>query len=709
MAAAAKETVQHVVNGLSLEFDPRSLALRSLGCGRARWLDNRPKGEPLWQIHIVNAEGARLTLDGAAARRATARMDGDTLRLRWDGVHHADAKAGPFDVRVDIAPSSSGRNLTGWRLTVENRSGTWSIWHIVFPRLCGLTPGKDAAGDRVFWPELWGVQAVGWDAMTEVSGPCGGYGKHSMQFMGFTRGDRTLYLAAHDPDLWQKQMTFDPGKPDAQPRSAQMHFLCYPAGMGEPGNGYAQPYDTVVGEVAGDWYDASRVYAAFARRQPWATTPPPTADPRPREQREVLVWEQASVNAYPVDRITTVNRLEPKEWVARMKTLRKRLGVRMAVHLYHWHQTQFDTNYPDYFPVKRGLKALVAELESADIRVMPYINGRLWDLSAPSFDATALKHAAKITPQRANPTVRFAWPEHYGNGQQLTGMCMASEFWRKKVVGLCGRIVKELGCGGVYLDQLGCFGGGLCMDPEHGHDLGGGGYWLEGYRKLLAAVRKEVGPGTLLTTENNWEGCVADFDALLDTSWNKDGNVPIFPAVYWGLGSIYGGDVMDAAYRDGGDAFVQRMGMRFVWGGLFGWGHFEPLLERTNRELMAYFTNLCRLRTKHAGLFARGEFLRPPLVTLGRGGAASDHPLQGPVLSGMWADADDERRCGLFLVNVTRKPQRVRVAITDERWRSARMAAGVEGVKPARTQDGRATFNVSLGALDAVAVPLTID
>ena len=151
-----------------------------------------------------------------------------------------------------------------------------------------------------------------------------------MQFMGFTRGAHTLYLGAHDPAHWQKKMHFRPGVPADRVRKAAMHIEAYPPGMTEAGNDYDQPYDMIVGEVAGNWYDAARVYGAFARRQPWACQPPPRAHQGPREAREVLVWEQASINAAPMDRVVSINKKDPAEWVAEMIALREKLGVRIS-------------------------------------------------------------------------------------------------------------------------------------------------------------------------------------------------------------------------------------------------------------------------------------------------------------------------------------------------------------------------------------------
>ncbi len=668
------QTVSYIVNNVSIELTADTLELCRLKVGERTWLDNGAEGAPLWQVHLADAGGRQVNLDGAAAAAVAARMDGDTLRLEWQGVQDPDTGAGPFDVQVAIASHATAPHLTAWRLTVKNHSQDWTLWHALFPRINGVLPNADSANDRVFWPEMWGMQATGWDTMPALSAPCGGYGKHAMQFMGFTRAEQTLYMGAHDPEQWQKQMIFAPGKATDAPRRAAMHFLLYPEGMTQAGNSFEQNYDIVVGELDGDWYDAATLYAGYARQQPWANQPPANAFHGAREDREVLIWEQASANKFPSDRLVTVNDKPVAEWTASMKELRRRLGVRIAVHMYHWHQTPFDTDYPDYFPIKAGFKELVAELKEGGVVVMPYINGRLWDQAAPSYGPEAEAAAEKISAHRVNPKTLYAWPENYGNGQLLTGMCMHTEYWRETVVNLCRRIVEDLGCGGVYLDQLGCFGGRTCLDPSHGHPLGGGAYWLEGMRHLVAAIRDEIGPDPLLTTECNWEGCVADFDGLLDTEWNHETNIPLFPAVYWGRNSIFGGTFFGNTYRNDGEILVRRASMRFVWGGQFGWGHFEPLLKPENKELFDYFATLCRLRTEYARFFCRGEFLRPPEIRMPDGTLCTS-PLQGPVLGARWSDPDAPENAAVFLVNVTRQAQSVQVRVEDTGTVSVDLAA----------------------------------
>src|SRR5690606_8626833 len=113
------------------------------------------------------------------------------------------------------------------------------------------------------------------------------------------------------------------------------------------------------------------------------------------------------------------------------------------------------------------------------------INGRLWDINARSWtERNAERYAVKHSAERVAPRQLVPYLEDYGSGQKLSPMCIATSFWRETLVELCRRIVHELGCDGVYLDQIAAEKAELCCNREHGHPLGGGGWWLDGYRQL---------------------------------------------------------------------------------------------------------------------------------------------------------------------------------------------------------------------------------
>jgi hypothetical protein len=683
---------RYEINGLWLELTRPQGALRRLGAGEEVWCDGAAAGEPLWQLYVANAAGHRRTLDGSAAARTAVEAGGPSLRLRWEAVADAASGAGPFDVTIRIRPADRDA-LTAWRIDVTNRAADWTLWHVVFPRLGGLMPAGTGRDDRLYWPDGWGRQAAGWAAMPDIDVQPSGW-SYSMQFIAYAHGRRMLYFGWHDPHHFMRRIAFQ--KTPRRPRKARVYLTNYPEDMSVCGNAWRQGYDNVVGVLDGDWYDAARTYGRWARRQDWAARPAGAADRPPPERRQVHAWVLSTINEYPVDRVVTVNGRPVSRWTADVRRLAEHLGARIGVHLYQWHRTPFDTDYPHYFPVKDGLAELIAELKDAGVLVMPYINGRLWDISTASFIRDgAERFATKGVSHRADPPRRFLHLEEYPSRQKLANMCIATPFWRDRITETCRRIVHELGCDAVYIDQMGAAYGTPCFDPSHGHPLGGGGYALDGYRRLSEAIRREVGPECLLTTETNWEGCVADYDGLLSYIWSTDDMIPIFATVHWGQATMFGCEISDEAMRrQGGREFVRRMSMLFVWGAQLGWNHLTILLEKRLRPVLEHFGRLCRLRAEHAATLCRGEFLRPPRLTDAGTGRPCRSPLAGPVLGSMWS-APERDGALVLLANVTRRAVEVTVEVADDRWRSAQPAAGPD----AGASDG-ADSSVAVRALD---------
>ena len=672
------------INGLRLTLTTERLLFAALDADDGLWLDGGPEGTSLWSLCTVDAEGRRATLMAAqAGTAALKRMDG-ALRLQWRDVTDPATGAGPFDVDIEIKPGSA-RGLTAWRIGVANGSAAWTLWSVEFPRLAGLKPSARPTRDRLFYPDCWGMEYRG-AAMPRLHRRYPRGWETTMQFLGYTRGKHTLYLGTHDPQLTTKELSFvPPGMRGASPAPGSLGVVMYPEDMTRAGNGLMPDYDTVLGVLAGDWYDASQVYADWARRQSWATTPPPAAGRAPRAAREVHAWQVTQIQEKPLDR-----------WADLTEQLAKRLGVRLGVHFYNWHQIPFDASYPDYFPARDGFRELVARLRKSAIVTMPYINGRLWDINARSWtEREALRFAAKGSSQRVQPRTVFPYLEEYGSGQKLAPMCPATEFWRATVIDLCRRIVHELGCDGVYIDQIAAEKAELCFDATHGHPLGGGGFWLDGYRRMASGIRQAVGPEPILTTECNWEGCAADFDALL--SWHRFGDelVPMFPAVYAGLARLFGCQFSPQDLtQNGGESFARRMAMLFVWGGQLGWGDLTPLLEPSQKTLCDYFVRLCRARQSYADLFASGRMLRPPQV--GASGRAA-------LYASVWQMGDGTGTV-LFLVNPSRRRVSAGVQVR---------AAEAEGLKPAARgvsfegfRGGLARLRADLGPFAVVSVPL---
>ena len=90
--------------------------------------------------------------------------------------------------------------------------------------------------------------------------------------------------------------------------------------------------------------------------------------------------------------------------------------------------------------------------------------------------------------------------DKYG-GHRLSVMCPTTKLWQKKLDDLCDTMENEIGVNALYLDQISASMPAPCFDRTHGHPLGGGSHWTEGYRELMKTIReKAVKRGVALTS-----------------------------------------------------------------------------------------------------------------------------------------------------------------------------------------------------------------
>jgi hypothetical protein len=277
------------------------------------------------------------------------------------------------------------------------------------------------------------------------------------------------------------------------------------------------------------------------------------------------------------------------------------------VHWYNWHQIPFDDDYPHYFPTKPGFVEGVAELQAASVRVMPYINGRLWDKDTDDFESVALPGATK--GRDGTPYI-----ETYGSGQELAPMCPTQPVWRDKVKEIVLRLVgPECNVDGVYIDQVAAAAPRLCYDASHGHPLGGGHWWtMDGYWPMLTGLLKTMAeryPDKMLTTECSAEPYVQCFDAYLTWHYQHENAVPAVAAVC-GEKMLF----FSRAYK-GNDQLAHRMknAQALVFGEQLGWG--PPEIIDTNPTTAAHLRRCARVRHQLLPYLAHGKLVRPPMVS----------------------------------------------------------------------------------------------
>jgi len=551
------------------------------------FLDSLTTPPVIWQARLRRPDGK--TIDTLAGGPASITVDRAglprrlVLRLSWPG---------------ELSPTASitldaGTGLSRWRFSAAKPEGERALWEVDFPVLSGLGSREHPERDTAAVPRSWG-QAFPNPTVTlsrhSVNYPSAGW---TMQYALLYHGNSGLYLGVHDPRAYSKCFTMETLH-DAAGGNLAWRVTHYVPDMGKPGQGWAAPYDAIVGTYTGDWYEGSRIYRRFAETTPWLSK----GLLAKRKDvgtaiRPLAIWMLASGG--------------PDTVVPQVKQFHEFFNVPMGVHWYNWHQIPFDDNYPHYFPTKPGFREGVAELKALGIAVMPYINGRLWDTDTADWPDAKPSSAMRADGEN--------YVEEYGSKQKLAPMCPTTPLWQQKMKETVLRLVREEGVSGVYLDQITAARPALCYNPTHGHPLGGGYHWWSGYRKLLGDIRAELArthPTAFLTSENNSEPWTDLLEGHLTWTPPLGDLVPMYGVVYGGYAYPFGRQMNRAALDDRNGAAIE-FATQFLWGGQLAWlGNI--ILEPKYRPEAEYLRLLAQTRAQCIPYLAEGEMLKPPAI-----------------------------------------------------------------------------------------------
>jgi hypothetical protein len=616
--------------------------------------------------HLPTKREVQLNAD-ASWKQVDWQLKGNTITLQW-----RQPKEIGKDVVVNLR-ASLGANSIGWQISIANLPADWSILRITFPQLAIADLGE---GAEVFFPRgpgevqrnLWrrsfnyrSLYPNGWATMQFVAAYSGtrdkGRGAREQKREGEAPAEPTgIYVGVHDPNGSAKDIVV---RSEPQMKRVTLAFEHPVPNMGIGGNGFALAGKVVWQLLHGDWFDAAMIYRDWVRKEarwfPKGTrgTGQGTRVDTPLWMRELCVW--------------AVGGGAPKECVPIVKEFAKFMGVPVGFHWYNWHQIPFDNDYPHYFPTKEGFAEGVRELQQSGVFVMPYINGRLWDTRDKGnedwqFSKVALPAATK-REDRTPYTESYGSKEVDGSDVKLAPMCPTTKLWQDKVREIVLRLFNEFGVNAVYIDQVAAAPPVLCFDKRHGHPLGGGSWWNEGYWQMLDAIRKTMPKDRMLTTECNAEPFVKWFDGYLTWHWQHDGQVPAFPAVYGGAIQMFG-----RAYRGGPTkdlALRMKAGQQLVFGEQIGWIDPNIVREKENAE---FLRQVVRLRWQLRRYFWMGEMARPPKLSGDIPKVRADWQWAGEwwvetdaVLTGAWR-LPKEGKLALLFVNVSDQLVTVTVA-----------------------------------------------
>jgi len=544
------------------------------------------------------------------------------------------AKTLKMPVRV-IVEARRDSGLSYWHFETDLPNG-WSVQQVDFPRFIHLDANMPKA--RLLVPSGWGLMYEYLPGYVFE----GAYPSclQGMQMFGLeSESNDFLYVAAHDKFACLKTFRASVGQ-----RYGEMRIET-PASVAwsQTADGhFVLPWTVAIGIHDGGWQAAALDwYRPFSYETVWGS-------------------RKLDLSKYPQWLLNADLWLRPDFATEEMRRDLNRgldyFGTEVGLHWYRWHQIEYDTHYPDYFPPLTDFPPMVREARERGTHVVPYINGRLWD---PVSDSWSADGGAQWAARKFDGTL---YCEVYGSMVANAVACPSTAVWRGKISGLVKRLHDEIGVDGVYIDQICAAPGVPCWSESHEHPAGGGDWWHQAYRKLIGQVRAEQDKPVVLTTEENAECFMDLFDFLLLVNTPQDGSqpVPLWSLIYADRCVMFGFQYYHASEPKNVLSFRVKNTLALLWGSQLGWINPTQILQSGCESEAAFLRDLAQFRRGLHDLIYGGRFL-------GEVSAVGDNPViegnyTGPfdgiiyplqtlaVRGALWQSAEGKR--GVLLVNL---------------------------------------------------------
>ena len=417
----------------------------------------------------------------------------------------------------------------------------------------------------------------------------------SMQYMAIWQENtgRGIYYGLQDPAPAYKKLFY---KKSEGERTACLKATMPLKDIDTPCNGQTLEGEAVWQLFDGDWYDASLIYKDFfVSRASWKpeikdgkrADMPEWLRTNPHWWRKRIKWDDSYVDEL----------LEASE----------DLGLHSPIHVYDWFQIPYDTNYPHYFPAKDVFLPGIRRLQKKGNKVMPYINGRLWDTHDKGKEDWQFTSVARpnCTKKMGDEPFLEVYPT---SNIELAIMCPSTALWQEKQKEIMATLFEEFGVDAVYIDQIGAAQPYPCEDRNHPHRAGGGSWWMESYRNLLDHAKRIMPADGCLTTECTSDPYMKEIQAYLSWIWIKNNQVPAFMAVYNGYVAVFGRNYLYAPDAVGQDILAAQS---LTYGEQMGW-----ILPETYNTLYHkdFYKRCVNARVRLGSFFYDGVLLRSPKI-----------------------------------------------------------------------------------------------
>ena len=622
-AMHAADTVRLENSAVRLGFDAangRLLELTDRASSR-NLLRPSTSGAGIWVLQLVGGDSIS---PSQAHRFSATRLSGDReLQLTWSGFDAAPAAGLSVTATLRL---EGDQPMSSWRIALTGL-GDLRVERVHFPRIASIASLGD--DERLAVPRWMGAVAANPRALLSDSAgkprrmewvyP----GAMSLQAIAlYQQNGPGFYAASHDTMAYHK--TFAVWGDSAGSIGFELAQLLEDPQKAK--SSWSQPYPAVIGSFHGDWITAAERYREWGTRQYWAR--------ESRLRRGLVPHWLVNTGMWVWNRGRSPGVIPPA------LALKRALGLPVNVYWHWWHHAAYDTGFPDYLPPREGVDSFTTAIRrahAAGVHAMVYMNQRLWCLGTPSW---SVEHAARAAVKERDGSVR---EEVYNvfDPQPCATMDVTTSLWRNKYGGMADTVLRQYDVDGIYMDQAVL--SLVCWDPRHGHPLGGGHYWMDGFRELERGIRRRAGVNShrILAGEGAGESWLPELDLMLTLQvsqerYTEPGSgwmpIPFFQAVYHPYGLTYGNysslsmppyddlwpakfapehplALLDERFRH---QFYLEQARAFVWGLQPTIANFLPLQLEQRPAETGYMMRLARLRSRTVKYLQAGTFVRAP-------------------------------------------------------------------------------------------------
>ncbi len=550
-----------------------------------------------------------------------------------------------------------------WSGELSNTSPVWSAMTLGYP-----TPAVTGEACNFFHPmesgqviahaekpEVFEAEMI----ETRINYPSR---KCAMQFYAVYGDKSGMYLGFHDGGAYAKEMV-------TRNREGNIHIESHFCGIGAslPGNSFKLSGSSRWEMIEGDWYDACMIYADFVKREAeWLPKIDKNGRPDTENRfKDLPFWimdampnTEAQGDNCPKNLTSDSDKATPDYWYERPVRLAKKLGVPTAYHIYNWHETPFNLDYPHYHS-KPELVEKMDYFRENGVYVMPYINAVSWEMNdhesgfEVNYNNTG-KYGVSIMENGAERFTTYPQVKKSGTPSHLAPICPTYKKWWDIMDETSAYMMNDMKVDGIYYDQVAAFSGYPCYSRDHGHLPGGGNYWAREYTSMMEKIRERENHGFCFT-ECNSEPYMKGYDGYLTWTWVMAGEVPAFAAVYAGYVTMLGRS-LDGIKKEDDAYFRYGVARSLLYGQQIGWCKSDVV---DNEKKYPMLESVVKKRYEYAEFFRAARMCRFPNIETSAKPIVTSAalwyktPITMPQVEGCAWKSYDGDKVVLFLTNAS--------------------------------------------------------